>query len=171
VVQTWPPSVGFERELARMIPIHAHLLLNHVPIVGLMVGLVFLLVGVTRSSEATFLAGVRILVVIGVIAVPVVVSGLLSASALEGVRWLDAGAVRQHRLAGILTLGLLLPLATASALILFDWSDDGRAVAPWVKKAIVALAVVALAMGLWTCDRGGTIRHSELHEPAQIDRP
>jgi hypothetical protein len=63
-----------------MIPVQAHLFLNHVPIVGLMFGLVFLVIGMRRSSAPTFLTGLRILVAIGLIAVPVAISGLVSAA-------------------------------------------------------------------------------------------
>lgn len=60
----------------------------------------FLIIGMRRSSEPTFLTGLRILVAIGLIAVPVAVSGLVSASTLEGVGWLDAGAVSKRQWAG-----------------------------------------------------------------------
>ena len=95
-----------------MIPVQVHLFLNHVPVVGLIFGLVFLIIGMRRSSEPTFLTGLRILVAIGLIAVPVAISGLVSASTLEGLAWLDARAVSKHQLAGILTLAVLLSVAT-----------------------------------------------------------
>jgi hypothetical protein len=63
-----------------MIPVQVHLFLNHVPVVGLIFGLVFLIIGMRRSSEPTFLTGLRILVGIGLIAVPVAISGLVSAA-------------------------------------------------------------------------------------------
>jgi hypothetical protein len=149
-----------------MIPVQTHLFLNHVPTVGLMFGLVFLIIGMRRSSEPTFLTGLRILVAIGLIAVPVAVNGLVSASTLEGVGWLDAGAVSKHQWAGILTLAVLVFVASASAFVLFESSRKGRAVTPRVKKAVVALAVVALGMGIWTSELGGAIRHTELGDPA-----
>jgi hypothetical protein len=149
-----------------MVPIEAHLFLNHVPIVGLMFGLVFLIIGMRRSSEPTFLTGLRILVAIGVIAVPVAVSGLVSASRLAGVAWLDARAVSEHQSAGILTLAVLLSVATASAFVLFESSRKGRALTPRVKKAIFTLAAIALGMGLWTSKLGGAIRHTEISDPA-----
>jgi len=149
-----------------MIPVQAHLFLNHVPIVGLMFGLVFLVIGMRRSSAPTFLTGLRILVAIGLITVLVAVSGLVSASRLEGVAWLDASAVSKHQFAGILTLAVHLSVATASAFVLFESSRTGGAVTPRVRKAVVALAVGALGMGLWTAELGGTIRHTELGDPA-----
>jgi hypothetical protein len=36
-----------------MVPVEAHLFLNHVPVVGLMFGLIFLLVAMRCSSERT----------------------------------------------------------------------------------------------------------------------
>jgi hypothetical protein len=160
------PRVEERKEGRRMIPVQAHLFLNHVPIVGLMFGLVFLVIGMRRSSAPTFLTGLRILVAIGLITVLVAVSGLVSASRLEGVAWLDASAVSKHQFAGILTLAVHLSVATASAFVLFESSRTGGAVTPRVRKAVVALAVGALGMGLWTAELGGTIRHTELGDPA-----
>jgi hypothetical protein len=39
-----------------MIPVEAHLFLNHVPVVGLVFGLVFFVAGLKLSSESTLLA-------------------------------------------------------------------------------------------------------------------
>lgn len=149
-----------------MIPVQVHLFLNHVPIVGLMFGLVFLIVGLKRSSEPTLLTSLRVFATMGLIAIPVAVSGLVSASRLDGVAWLDAGAVSRHQLAGILTLAILLSVATVSAVVLFASSRKGRAVSARMKKAVVVLAVAGLGMGLWTSKLGGAIRHTELGDSA-----
>jgi hypothetical protein len=77
-----------------MTAIHAHLFFNHIPVVGLMFGIVFLIAGMKRSSVPTLLTGLHIFVVMGFIAIPVAISGLVSANVLQGAPWLDAGAVR-----------------------------------------------------------------------------
>jgi len=53
-----------------MTAIHAHLFLNHIPVVGLMFGLVFLIAGMKRSSVQTLLTSLRIFVVMGLTAIP-----------------------------------------------------------------------------------------------------
>jgi hypothetical protein len=101
-----------------MTVIHAHLFFNPIPVIGLMFGLVFLIAGMKRSSVPTLLTGLHIFVMMGFIAIPVAISGLVSANVHQGAPWLDAGAVRRHPLAGILTLVVLGGLAVLSGIVL-----------------------------------------------------
>jgi len=155
-----------------MTAIHAHLFLNHIPVVGLMFGLVFLIAGMKRSSVPTLLTGLRIFVMTGLIAIPVAISGLISERALQVAPWLDADAVRRHQLAGILTLVVLGGLAAYSGILLRASSRRGTASA-WAKGSALVLAVAGLGMTLWTSDLGGAIRHTELslfRAPSRAER-
>jgi hypothetical protein len=153
-----------------MTAIHAHLFFNHIPVVGLMFGIVFLIAGMKRSSVPTLLTGLHIFVVMGFIAIPVAISGLVSANVLQGAPWLDAGAVRRHQLAGILTLVVLGGLAALSGIVLWASSRKGS-VSARAKAAALLLAVAGLGMTLWTSDLGGAIRHSELSDSAHQTAP
>jgi hypothetical protein len=65
-----------------MIPVEVHLALNHVPVVGLVLGLVFFVFGLKRSATVAVLAGLRVFVAMGIVVLPVAASGLMSATAL-----------------------------------------------------------------------------------------
>jgi len=95
-----------------------HLILNHVPLTGLVFGLVFYMLGIKRSSEAALLTSERIFVAVGAISIAVLASGLRSAHALSAVQGLDTTAVHSHERAGILTLTVLIVLAILSGIIL-----------------------------------------------------
>src|SRR5262245_7518029 len=144
-----------------MIPVEAHLALNHVPLVGVAFGIVFFVSGLTRRSSATLLAGLRVFVAMGILALPVVGSGLLSASALENAAWLDADAVTGHQRGGIVTLGVLVTLAGLSGVLLSSWRKTS-ALPRWGRTATLALALIGLGAGSWTAYLGGRLRHSEL---------
>jgi hypothetical protein len=73
-----------------MIPVEAHLVLNHIPFIGLAFGLVFFVAGLMRSSEQALRAGLRIFLAMGIAVLPVVGSGLMSARILVNATWLDA---------------------------------------------------------------------------------
>ena len=145
-----------------MTPVHAHLVLNHIPVVGLLFGLVFLIAGVRRSSEPTLRVALRIFVAIGFIAIPVAISGLVSASMLQGAAWMDANAVNKHQLAGILTLVVLSGLAVFSGVVLRASSRKNSRMSARAKLAVSVLAAAALVMISWTSNLGGAIRHTEL---------
>jgi hypothetical protein len=145
-----------------MIPVEAHLFLNHVPMVGLIFGLVFMTIGISKAWLQAMRAGLQIFVAIGVLAIPVGVSGLVSAKLLATEPWLDASAVGTHQLAGILTVIVLVALAGLASVVLFALGTTptpSRA----MMKAMTGLAMIGLIAALWTAYLGGGLRHSELH--------
>jgi hypothetical protein len=145
-----------------MIPVEAHLVLNHIPPIGLAFGLVFFVAGLMRSSEQALRAGLRIFLVMGIAVLPVVGSGLMSATILANATWLDAHALSNHRLAGILTLAVLVVLGTLSGVAVFTSTRNRQAISLRVRNAVLFLAVAGFAANVWTAYLGGTLRHSEL---------
>ncbi len=144
-----------------MIPVEAHLFLNHVPVVGLVFGLVFFVAGLKRSSESTLLAGLRIFIAMSIVVLLVVGSGLVAESSLENVAWLDADALSRHRAAGILTLAVLVSLGGVSGAILSAFRSRPTFPA-WATTSVLLLAIAALGVCLWTGYLGGALRHNEL---------
>ena len=145
-----------------MIPVQVHLVLNHVPLVGLVFGLIFSVLGMKRSSPQFYLAGLRIFWGMGVIAIPIVLSGLRSADALSGSSWLNAIAVARHQRAGMLTLVVLMALSAVSETILFRSHRSFVYPTKRVRTAVRVIASVGLGVMLWTSSLGGELRHTEL---------
>ena len=79
-----------------MFPVQVHLVLNHVPLTGLVFGLVFYTLGIKKSSEAELLTGERIFVAMAMFSIPIAASGLRSAHALSAAHWLEASEVHLH---------------------------------------------------------------------------
>jgi hypothetical protein len=154
--------LGALKEIRHMIPVEAHLVLNHVPLIGLLFGLVFFVAGLMRSSEQALRAGLRIFLAMGIAVLPVVGSGLVSGTILADAAWLDAHTLSNHRLAGILTLVVLVGLGTLCGAALFISTRNGRAISVRVRNAVLFLALVGLGANVWTAYLGGTLRHTEL---------
>lgn len=160
-----------------MVPVEAHLVLNHVPLVGLIFGLVFFVVGLKRSSAPALLAGLRIFVAMGIAVVLVAGSGLVAANRLAEETWLDPDAISVHRLAGILTLVVLVGLA-AFAGVLLRVSRTTPVLSAWATTTVLVLAIVGVGASMWVAYLGGALRHAELgrghsmpSRPASISRP
>src|SRR5262249_10754908 len=132
-----------------MIPVEGHLALNHVPLVGLAFGMVFFVAGWARRSSPALLAGLRVFVAIGIVAMPVAGSGLLAAQALDNAAWLDADAVTGHQWAGLVTLGLLVTLGAVSGALLFS-SRKTSTLPAWGRTTTLVLALVTLGACTWT---------------------
>ena len=144
-----------------MFAVQVHLVLNHVPLTGLVLGLVFYVLGIKESSEVALLIGERIFVATGAISIVVLATGLLSAHALSVVQWLDTTAVHSHERAGMLTLVVLI----VSGHLKRDYPRTlARRKVGFVRirTVIVVLATVSFGMVLWTSQLGAELRHSEL---------
>ena len=150
-----------------MLPIEAHLVLNHVPLVGLMFGLVFFVAGWRRSSEAALRAGLRIFVSMGVLVVLVAGSGLVTANLLAEAAWLNPDALAVHQQIGILTLVVLVALAGLSgAMLLVSRTTPGfRA---WAIKTVLVLALAGIGASIWAAYLGGALRHTELGRTSPV---
>jgi hypothetical protein len=151
-----------------MIPVEAHLILNHVPLVGLIFGLVFFVAGLMRSSEGARLAGLRIFVAMGIVVLLVAGSGLVAANLLTEAAWLDHDSLSIHQQLGILTLVVLVALGGLSGALLVSRST---AVGPaWAMKTVLVLAIAGIAATMWTAYFGGTLRHTELGRARQASQ-
>jgi hypothetical protein len=150
-----------------MIPVEAHLVLNHVPLVGLLFGLVFFLAGLKRSSQAALLAGLRIFVAMSIVVVLVAGSGLVAANALADATWLDSEALIRHRLAGLITLTVIVGLGGFSGTMLLA-SRNTPTFRARAKTAVLLLAIAGLGSSLWTAYLGSALRHSELGRSIRV---
>jgi hypothetical protein len=144
-----------------MIPVEAHLSLNHVPMVGLLFGLVFLLIGVRRDSVPAIRAALQTFVAVGFIAAAAGTSGLVAADMLSSAPWFDASVVGAHQVAGITTVSVLIALASYALFVLFSLRETPE-ISRGVTMALLGLALAGLGAALWTAYLGGRIRHSEL---------
>jgi hypothetical protein len=144
-----------------MVPVEAHLVLNHVPVVGLIFGLVFFVAGLKRSSNAALSAGLRIFVAMGIVVLLVAVSGLLAASLLADAIWLDPDALSVHRQVGVLTLAVVVGLGFFSGILLIV-SRTAPVLPAWTMTTVLVLAIAGAGASLWAAYLGGSLRHNEL---------
>ena len=144
-----------------MVPVEAHLVLNHVPLVGLIFGLVFFVAGWKRSSQAALLAGLRIFVAMGIVVLLVAGSGLVSANLLAEEAWLDPDALSGHQQVGILTLVVLVGLGGFSGVTLF-MSRTIPQFPAWAMTTVLVLALAGVGASMWAAYLGGALRHTEL---------
>jgi hypothetical protein len=72
------------------------------------------------------------------------------------------GLVSDHRLAGVLTLVVVVALGTLCGIALFTSRRNGRVISARVRNAVLLLAVAGFAANVWTANVGGRLRHAEL---------
>ena len=139
---------------------HLHLMLNHLPVLGTIFGLLLLTWAVVRRDETLQRAALATFVLTALAAIPVFLTGEPAEEIVEDLAGTAKTAIESHEEAAVIALIAIEALgAMALAVLLFF----RRRVVP---RALAGAALVfALATAGWmaqTANLGGRIRHAEL---------
>src|SRR5512140_1965426 len=108
-----------------MSPAHIHLALNHLPVVGTLLGLLLLLFGVVRRSDEVQKAALAVFVVAALLAVPTYFTGESTEEIVEHLPGVSEALIERHEDAALVAFAALgvLGLAALGALALFRRSN------------------------------------------------
>jgi uncharacterized membrane protein len=149
---------------------HLHLLLNHFPTVGFIIGFGLFVIGLAAKSDHLKVASLVVMVVISLVTIPVFVTGGEAAQALcseanvpgpcpdEGV---SRTLIEMHE--GAALWSLLLMVLTGAFAWLGLWHHRRLSKIPTTNVlAILILSVVTVAASARAANLGGEIRHPEI---------
>ncbi len=139
---------------------HLHLMLNHVPMIGLLFVVLTLAVAMWRNSSDTAKLGLSFAVGIAGVTALVFLTGEPAEEAVENLAGISERAIHAHEAAaeGALIATSLAGLVSLLGLVLF-WK---RALPRWVTGAALAVMLIASGVMGWTANLGGQIRHTEI---------
>jgi uncharacterized membrane protein len=135
--------------------LHLHLLLNHVPTVGLGLGFALFVAAWLGSSDDLKRASCLLFFVIALLAVPTYVTGDAARFALRDHADVSPDVIAAHQDAAMLAL---IPMEMTG---LMAWIALWR-FRPWHPPALVGLSIVTLALMARAATLGGQIRHPEI---------
>ena len=140
---------------------HLHLLLNHFPIVGTLIGGLVLVYGVFRNQSQAKIIGSMIIVIMTIIAIPVFFTGEPAEESVEHLQGISKSLIHEHEEAAelaIWVMGLAGLLSLAS--LFMHWKQS-----TWSNKLFILAMLVAILSFFsmaWVGNLGGKIRHTEL---------
>lgn len=141
--------------------VHLHLLLNHLPIIGTIVGLLLLLAGMVRRSDELRRVSLATFVVVAVLTIPVYLTGEGAEEAVEGLPAVTEALIEEHQDAALVSFiasGVLGVVALAGL-----WRHRSGALLPRTLTNVVLLLALGVSGSMvWTGALGGQIRHSEI---------
>lgn len=144
--------------------VHLHLLLNHVPVLGVLFAALILFVAVLRHSGELAKLSLAMLALAGATAIFVFLTGEPAQEAVEKLPGLSERLVDRHedaaRIATIVT-GCIGALASG-ALIAYR----RRSLPRWVTMFALVAAVGSTGLMGYTANLGGQIRHTEIRSPS-----
>ncbi|MGE0352901.1 MAG: hypothetical protein AB7I33_05330 [Gemmatimonadales bacterium] len=144
---------------------HLHLLVNHLPVLGVLFGVLLLAWAVFRRSPQLTRAALGVFVLAGIAGLVAYLTGEPAEEAVERLSGVSETLIGQHEdaaLAATFGAGLLGLLALAGLVAFRRLADLPR----WFTGASLAFGLVATGMMAWTANLGGQIRHSEIRAGA-----
>lgn len=144
-----------------------HLALNHFPIAGLFISLIFFLVCFIVKSETLKISSIGVVLFSSLILLPVYFSGDGVESAVKRKPMVSRYHIKEHEEAAELAMaGAMLLIASSIAWIILHKSkhkfSDSFLYVVFFLNIIVALSVAD------TAHKGGMIRHDEIRPPGSV---
>lgn len=157
-------------------PTHLHLLLNHFPTIGFIIGLGLFIIGLVAKSAHLKIGSLVVLVGISIIAIPTYITGNAAGDVLCGVSTnvvgpcTDAAVPRslidQHEAAALICLFFMTVAGGLAWLGLWQWRRFG-AMAGWNNVAVLVCGGLAFLTASRAAALGGEIRHPEIRVTAE----
>jgi uncharacterized membrane protein len=147
---------------------HLHIILNHIPVVGVPIALGVLIYGLLRRSEEVKRVALLSFIVIAAITIPTYLAGRAAEDMVEHLPGVNDDTIDVHKAAatiGLIStsiLGLISAGALASSLI------AGRVILPLMALVLITAIGVSGWLGR-VANLGGKIRHPELSAGAAFD--
>jgi hypothetical protein len=140
---------------------HIHLLLNHFPTIGFIIGGGLFLLSLAMKSDDLKLVSLVILLGIALIAIPTYMSGNGAADAIKSRPGVTKALVETHEGAAFVAMGFMLLTGMFAWLGL--WQFRRLAGVPgWNLTVIAVLTLVSLGLMIRASNLGGEIRHEEI---------
>ena len=142
-------------------PTHIHLLLNHFPTIGFIIGIVLFVAALIARSDHLKVAALVVFVGIALITIPTYVTGDAARKALENNPGVSQQLMFMHE--GAAFIALMLMVVTGGFAWLGLWQYQRMLRLPqWNAVLIILLSVFTLTVVSRAANLGGEIRHPEI---------
>ena len=144
--------------------VHLHLILNHVPVIGMGFALLILGVASWRRNDGMGRLGLAVMIGLALVTAAVFLTGEPAEEAVERVAGVSEAMIHPHEEAAEAAL-IVTGIAGAMALVALS-AYRRRALPRWLTGAAFTAALVCSAMLGWAANLGGQIRHTEIGSAA-----
>ncbi len=148
---------------------HVHLIVNHVPVIGAVVGVAIFILAALAKSEPVKRAMLGLLFVLAVVALVVYFTGTRAEDPAEKLSGVSEKLVDAHQEAALLAL-IVVGVLGLVALVALARSRGGGGVEGWASAAVVVIGLAACVLLARTAELGGRIRHPEIR-PGGVEAP
>jgi hypothetical protein len=140
---------------------HIHLLLNHFPTIGYIIGGGLFVLSLITKSDDLKRASLIVLLGIALIAIPTYMSGNGAQEAIKSLPGVSKSLIETHEGAALVAIGFMLFTGAFAWLGLWQFRRLAR-IPTWNLAVILVLTLVSLGLMARASNLGGEIRHAEI---------
>lgn len=140
--------------------VQMHLVLNHLPVFGILFGFVVLALGVWRRNESWTRLALGVLVVVGITAALAMLTGEGAEEAVEHLPGVSESIIHEHEEAAELTA--LITYALGAGALVALWVFRRRAIPRMLSVLALVFTMATTGFVAYTAHLGGQIRHTEI---------
>jgi uncharacterized membrane protein len=139
---------------------HLHLILNHIPVIGLWFSIIVLAIGLIKKSEDIKKVALMLFVALAIITIPTYRTGEPAEELVEHLPGVSHDLIEEHEEAAGLA-ATVVTLVGVLALFGIIRARRGGTIPSWVVMASLVLSLIGGGMMGWTSHLGGQVRHTE----------
>ncbi len=143
---------------------HVHLMINHVPVIGIPGVILLLIYAAVRKSEEVNMVAFGILVLLAIMTIGVYLTGQAAEDTVKKLPGFTEEAIGRHEDAADLSLISIEALGVLALVGLFFMRRSGT-VPKWLVSLVLVLSLATAVIVGYTANLGGEIRHSEIRGP------
>ena len=146
---------------------HLHLMFNHVPVVGVVLGSFVLVWGALRRSKDVVSVGLVTMILTALVAIPVYLTGEPAEEIVERLPGVSESVIGIHQDAATVSLALcILSGLGALAAMIFNRSLMSK-LAGYSLIGVLLVSLLTATSMVMTANLGGQIRHTEIRAGGQ----
>ncbi len=150
-----------------MNPAYLHILTNHFPIVGIIIGTLLLISGMILKNEGIRLSGLGTIVFASVMAIVADLTGDPAKDALRNLPGISESLINRHEDIASVSMFLMIPAGLLAALTIYSIIKKERSV-NFLTIITLALALLSCAVMGYVGHTGGQIKHDEFRSTSAI---
>ncbi len=139
---------------------HLHLLLNHFPIIGTIIGVFAMLIGLITKNRTLYISALVIFIAVAVVAIPTFISGEGAEEKVKDSPTISKELIEEHENAAKIAYPFALGLGILSLVVLIFGlkRENFFRIGCFI---VFALSVVTFGLMAYTGNTGGNIRINE----------
>ncbi len=140
---------------------HIHLMINHIPVIGIPGAILLLVYAVVRKSEELKMVTFGIIVLLAIMTIGVYLTGQGAEDIAKRLPGVTEGSIGRHEEVADLSLILIEVLGLLALAGLFLMRRSGS-IPKWLVSLVLVFSLIAAVVVGYTANLGGEIRHSEI---------